>query len=74
MFNAIAGGVVLIENPEEQAKLRANPDLIPTAVEEILRLETPTSGMWSARRRTRKSMAWPFPGGLPDGAFCCGES
>ena len=49
--NAIAGGVLLlIQNPSQQAMLRQNPDLIPTAVEEILRLESPTSGMW--RRAT----------------------
>lgn len=45
--NAIAGGVLLlIQNPDQQALLRRQADLIPSAVEEILRLETPTSGMW----------------------------
>ena len=45
--SAIAGGVVLlIQNPDQQAMLRQHPDLIPAAVEEILRLETPTRGMW----------------------------
>jgi len=45
--SAIAGGVLLlIQNPEQQALLRQDPGLIPRAVEEILRLETPTSGMW----------------------------
>lgn len=43
----IAGGVVdLIQNPEQQAQLRADPDLIPNAVEEILRLQTPSCGLW----------------------------
>ena len=64
--NAIAGGVVLlIENAEEQAKLRANPDLIPTAVEEILRLETPTSGMW--RRATQDTEIDGVA--IPEGSF-----
>ena len=64
--SAIAGGVVLlIQNPDQQAMLRQHPDLIPTAVEEILRLETPTSGMW------RCATADTEIGGvnIPEGAF-----
>ncbi|MDG2459689.1 MAG: cytochrome P450 [Luminiphilus sp.] len=62
----IAGGVVLlIQNPAEQAKLRANPDLIPGAVEEILRLETPTTGMW--RRATEDTEVGGVA--IPEGAF-----
>ena len=64
--SAIAGGVVLlIQNPDQQAMLRQHPDLIPAAVEEILRLETPTSGMW------RRATADTEIGGvdIPDGAF-----
>jgi cytochrome P450 len=36
----------LLQNPEEHEKLKANPTLLGNAVEEALRLETPTSGMW----------------------------
>ena len=62
----IAGGVVLlIENPDEQTKLRNNPGLIPGAVEEILRLETPTSGMW--RTATEDTEVGGVP--IPKGAF-----
>lgn len=64
--SAIAGGVVLlIQNPDQQAMLRQHPDLIPAAVEEILRLETPTSGMW------RCATADTEIGGvnIPEGAF-----
>ena len=64
--SAIAGGVVLlIQNPNQQAMLRQHPDLIPAAVEEILRLETPTSGMW------RRATADTEIGGvdIPEGAF-----
>ena len=64
--SAIAGGVVLlIQNPEQQAMLRQHPDLISAAVEEILRLETPTSGMW------RRATADTEIGGvdIPEGAF-----
>ena len=34
-------GKILAENPDQRAQLVANPSLIPAAVEEILRLETP---------------------------------
>ncbi len=36
----------LFQNPDEHEKLKANPLLLPNAIEEALRLETPTSGMW----------------------------
>ena len=63
--NAIAGVVLLIQNPDEQAKLRANPELINSAVEEILRLETPTSGMW--RRATQDTEIDSVA--IPEGSF-----
>jgi cytochrome P450 len=45
--HAIAGAVVhFANNPDQVAKLRADPALIPNAVEEVLRLDTPTAGMW----------------------------
>ncbi len=45
--STLAGGLLLlIENPQEQAKLRADPSKIANAVEEMLRLESPTAGMW----------------------------
>lgn len=33
-------------DPELQRRLRANPELIPNFVEEVLRLETPVQGIW----------------------------
>lgn len=40
--SAISGGLLaLIENPAEMAKLRANPSLIPNAVDEFVRWTTP---------------------------------
>ncbi|MGY4653536.1 cytochrome P450 [Mycobacterium sp. URHB0021] len=40
--DAISGGLhALIENPGELARLRQNPDLMPTAVEEMIRWTTP---------------------------------
>jgi len=42
--NAISGGLLaLAENPGEWKKLRANPELLPDAVEEILRWVSPIS-------------------------------
>lgn len=41
--NLLGNGVVaLLRNPGELEKLRANPSLIPSAVEELLRFESPT--------------------------------
>ncbi|MDG2334233.1 MAG: cytochrome P450, partial [Myxococcota bacterium] len=37
---------LLVENPEQLERLRAEPALIPNAVEEMLRLTTPTANMW----------------------------
>jgi cytochrome P450 len=43
----LAGGMVhLIQRPDVLERLRAEPALIPAFVEEILRLETPSAGMW----------------------------
>ena len=50
--HAIAGGIVhFCNNPDQVAKLRADPSLIPNAVEEVLRLDTPTAGMWRVVKR-----------------------
>jgi len=45
--NTLAGGLLhLIQNPDELAKVEANPALIKNMIEEILRLESPTNSMW----------------------------
>ncbi|MCB1746100.1 MAG: cytochrome P450 [Gammaproteobacteria bacterium] len=50
--NSISGGVVALNrNPEEYAKLRANPGLIPNMVSEIIRWQSPVLHM--RRRATR---------------------
>lgn len=42
--NLISGGVLaLLENPDQRDKLVANPDLIPSAVEEMLRWVSPVN-------------------------------
>jgi cytochrome P450 len=50
--HSLAGGVVHIaNNPDQARKLRENPKLIGNLVEEVLRLETPTAGMWRVATR-----------------------
>jgi cytochrome P450 len=45
--SAITGGMVsLIQNPAQMRDLRKHPEKIPNAVEEILRMESPSAGMW----------------------------
>ena len=44
--NSISGGVVALnDNPDQYQKLRDNPGLIPSMVSEIIRYQTPLSGM-----------------------------
>ena len=44
--NSISGGVVALNrNPDEYAKLRADPGLIPSFVSEVIRWQTPLSHM-----------------------------
>lgn len=45
--SAITGGMLnLIQNPDQFKALQENPDRIPNAVEEMLRMESPSAGMW----------------------------
>ena len=45
--NTIAAGLLLlIDHPDQEAKLRANPGLIGNFVEEVLRVETPVQGLF----------------------------
>ncbi len=45
--HSLAGGMVqLAQNPGEIEKLKADPKLFGNMVEEVLRTETPTAGMW----------------------------
>jgi cytochrome P450 len=44
--NALAGGMkALIDNPDQLARLRRHPELVPAAVEEIVRWATPVNYM-----------------------------
>jgi cytochrome P450 len=45
--STLAGGLVqLIRNPDQLKKLQDDPSLLPNAVEEMLRTESPTAGLW----------------------------
>jgi cytochrome P450 len=45
--------LLLLENPEAVARVRASPELIPRMTEEALRLEPPV--LWQPRRVTRQT-------------------
>jgi cytochrome P450 len=62
--HAVAGGLVhLINSPGEIEKLRANPKLFGNMVEEVLRLDTPTAGMWRVVTRDATLGVHEFKGG-----------
>ena len=50
--HSLAGGIVHLANHPDQADaVRADPKLLGNLVEEVLRLETPTAGMWRVATR-----------------------
>lgn len=50
--STLAGGLLLlIQNPGQQAKVRADPGLVGNMVEEMLRMESPTAGLWRVVKR-----------------------
>jgi cytochrome P450 len=60
----IAGGVRnLIQNPDELKKLQSDHSLIPNAVEEILRLETPSCGLWRVVKQDTELQGVAIPAG-----------
>ncbi len=62
--STLAGGLLkLIENPGELAKVRADRSLIPNMVEEMLRLESPTSGLFRIVRRDTEVGGVPVKAG-----------
>jgi len=62
--STLAGGLLtLIQNPEAMARVQADPSLIPNMVEEMLRLETPTSGMWRVVKRDTEIAGVPVKAG-----------
>jgi cytochrome P450 len=49
---AIAEGLLLlVQHPDELARVRSDASLLPNLVEEVLRLATPTASMWRKAKR-----------------------
>ena len=62
--SAIAEGVLLlIQHPDQLAKLQNDPDLIPNLVEEVLRLSTPTANMWRVCKKDTEVNGIKIPAG-----------
>ena len=62
--SSIAEGVLLwIKNPDQFAKLKANMDLVPNLVEEVLRLSTPTANMWRVTTKDTSVHGTEIPAG-----------
>jgi cytochrome P450 len=61
--STLAGGVLLlIQNPEQEAKVRADRSLIPNMVEEMLRLESPSAGLWRVVKHDTELGGVTIPG------------
>ena len=53
----------LIENPDQLARLRAQPDLLPLAIEEVLRYRSPVQAMFRLTRREVELQGQTIPAG-----------
>ena len=62
--SSLAGGLLqLIRNPDQLAKVRADPKLIGNLVEEVLRTESPTAGLWRVVRKDTELCGVPVKAG-----------
>ncbi|MGE0668622.1 MAG: cytochrome P450 [Sphingomonadales bacterium] len=62
--NSIAAGMtLLIDNPEQQRKLREDPARIPTFVEETLRLESAVQGLFRVVKQDTELGGYAIPKG-----------
>jgi cytochrome P450 len=55
--------LLLMRNPDAVARIRADPSLIPPAVEEALRLEAPVQGSVRVTRQDTELNGCPIPAG-----------
>ena len=61
---SLAGGLVqLIRNPDQVDKVRADPSLVRNLVEEVLRTESPTAGLWRVVQRDTELGGVPVKSG-----------
>ena len=62
--NLIANSVIsFLEHPDELARLRASPDLLPSAIEEVLRYRSPGQAVFRATRREVELHGQRIPAG-----------
>ena len=62
--SSLAGGLVhLIRNPDQADKVRANPALVRNLVEEVLRMESPSAGLWRVVKRDTELGGVAIPAG-----------
>lgn len=62
--STLAGGLLLLlRHPHVMGRLRQDPALIPAAVEEMLRFESPASGLWRIARMDTDLGGVPIPKG-----------
>ena len=62
--NVLGGGMLLlIQNPQQMTLVQENPDRLENLVEEILRLETPTAGMWRIVKKDTELAGVAIPEG-----------
>ncbi len=62
--SSLAGGLLsLIQNPEQMQQLRGDPGRMKNTVEEILRTETPSAGLWRVVTRDTEFEGVEIPAG-----------
>lgn len=62
--NLLSNAVLcFMESPAELARLRAAPDLLPSAIEEVLRYRSPVSAMWRTTKREVELRGQVIPAG-----------
>ncbi|WP_239470079.1 cytochrome P450 [Archangium violaceum] len=62
--NLISNAILcLIENPDQLARLAATPDLLPSAIEEVLRYRSPVQAMWRVTRHDVQLHGQEIPAG-----------
>jgi cytochrome P450 len=62
--STLAGGLLLLlRNPDQLQKVRTKPELIPNMVEEMLRMESPSAGLWRVIKKDTELAGVKLPAG-----------